>query len=209
MTVENPHSEKDANVLVIMEHFTCYAQAIVTTSQMAQVTAKALWNQFFMHYGFPAKILSDQRQKFKSELIKELCMLADVRKLRAIPYHPEGIGQCKRFNSTLMSMIGTSIDKDKSHWKDFVWPPVHSTIVHAITPLSLIPTTWCLGRSPGWLWTCGLVFKLRSKWKCLIISSCQTWMRNLGGPTIWLQTSRIAKPRGISNNSPPRPRVQP
>ena len=60
LMIENPKTGKDVNVLVITDHFMQYAQAIVTTLQMTRVMAKALWNRFFTHYGFPASILSDQ-----------------------------------------------------------------------------------------------------------------------------------------------------
>ena len=42
LTIENPKSGRDVNVLVMKDHFTCYAQAIVTSSQTAKVTAQAL-----------------------------------------------------------------------------------------------------------------------------------------------------------------------
>ena len=34
--------------------------------------AKTLWDQFFVHYGFPEKILLDQGRNFESQLISEL-----------------------------------------------------------------------------------------------------------------------------------------
>ena len=60
LTVENPKTGKDINVLVITDHFTWYMQVVVTTSQKARDMAKVLWDGFFMHYGFLASILSDQ-----------------------------------------------------------------------------------------------------------------------------------------------------
>ena len=63
LTIEPPansKSVKDINVLIITDHFTRYAQALVTSSQKAPVVAKTLWDHFFIHYGFLEKILSDQ-----------------------------------------------------------------------------------------------------------------------------------------------------
>ena len=42
------------------DHFTRYAQAIVTSSQTARFTAQNLWDKFIVHYGLPEKILTDQ-----------------------------------------------------------------------------------------------------------------------------------------------------
>ena len=111
---ENSRSSKDINILVITDHFTRYAQAHITSSQKAHVVAKTLWEHFFVHYGFPDKILSDQGQNFESVLINELCELAQIKKLRTTPYRPEGNGSCERFNRTLISMLGTLPDNFKN-----------------------------------------------------------------------------------------------
>ena len=63
LTIEPPansKSDKDVNILIITNHFTRYAQAHITSSQKIQVVAKTLWDHFFVHYGFPKRILSDQ-----------------------------------------------------------------------------------------------------------------------------------------------------
>ena len=69
---------------------------------------------FFVHYELPEKILSDQGRNFESQLISELCELAQVKKLRMTPYQPEGNGSCERFNRTLISMLGTLPDDFKN-----------------------------------------------------------------------------------------------
>ena len=79
---ENSRSSKDINILVITDHCTRYAQAHITSSQKAHVVTKTLWEHFFVHYGFPKKILLDQGQNSESVLISELCELAQIRKLR-------------------------------------------------------------------------------------------------------------------------------
>ena len=44
LAIESPKGGKDMNILIITDHFTPYAQAIVTCLQTAKVTAQALWN---------------------------------------------------------------------------------------------------------------------------------------------------------------------
>ena len=95
------------DVLVITDHFTRYAQAYPSKTQTVQATAKLLWENFIRHYGFPEKFLSDQGRNFESELISELCKLAQAEKVHTTPYHPMTNGQCERFNSTLCNMLGT------------------------------------------------------------------------------------------------------
>ena len=98
LTIEAPESsrrKKDVNVLIVMDHFTQYAQAYIIPNQKVATIAKTLWDRFFVHYGFPEKILSDQGQNFESKLLEELCLLVQVKKLRTTPSRPEGNGSCE------------------------------------------------------------------------------------------------------------------
>ena len=57
------------NILVITYHFTRYAMAVPTKNHTARTTAKVLFDNFFAHYGFPAKLHSDKAQNFESRVI--------------------------------------------------------------------------------------------------------------------------------------------
>ena len=106
LTIRKEGTEKAINIMVITDHFTRYAQAYITPKQTAPVVAKTLWDKFLVHYGWPTKILMDQGKSFENQLIRELCSLAQVQKLRTTPYRPQTNGSCEHFNYTLMSMLG-------------------------------------------------------------------------------------------------------
>ena len=114
------------NILVITNHFTRYAQAFPTRNQLATTTAKILFDNFIVHYGFSARLNSDQGRNFESKVIKELCKLAGVQKSRTTLYHAMGNGMTERFNRTLLIMLGTLKDHQKQDWKSYVAPLVHS-----------------------------------------------------------------------------------
>ena len=136
------------NVLVITDHFTRYALAYPSKTQTAQATARILWDNFICHYGFPEKFISDQGRNFESDLIKELCKIAGVKKVHATPYHPQGNGQCERFNSTLCNMLGTLSEEEKSDWKSHLGCMTHAynCTKHASTTYS--PYYLMFGRHP-------------------------------------------------------------
>ena len=69
----NRSNEGIEKVLVITDHFSRYAQAIPTKNETAKTAARVLFNNYIVHYGFPARILSDQGATFESNLIKKLC----------------------------------------------------------------------------------------------------------------------------------------
>ena len=58
-TMELNKLQSIKNVLVIMDHFMCYALVVVTKDQTAKAIAKVLCERFIGVFGAPAKFLSD------------------------------------------------------------------------------------------------------------------------------------------------------
>ena len=113
-------------ILVITDQFSRYAQAIPTRNETAKTTARVLFDKYIVHYGFPVHIHNDQGANFESNLIKELFKIAGVEKSQTKAYHPMGNGQMKRFNQTLLQMLGTLQESQQNDWK------AHGpTLVHA------------------------------------------------------------------------------
>ena len=135
-------------VLVIIDHFSRYAQAIPTRNETAKTTARVLFDHFIVHYGFPARIHSDQGANFESNLIKELCKIAMVEKSRTTPYHPMGNGQVERFNQTLLKMLGTLEDHQKNDWKAHVHTLVHAYNATFHDSIGYSPYFLMFGRHP-------------------------------------------------------------
>ena len=84
LTIELGKTSKDINVLIITGHFKSCVQAFVTLTQKAGKVAHTLWNKYFIHFGLPEQILSDQGKNFESELIHKLCHLLWVKKLKTV-----------------------------------------------------------------------------------------------------------------------------
>ena len=143
------------NVLVITDHFPRYAQAFPSKTQAALATAKLLWNNFILHYGFPSKIITDQGWNFESELIENL-WLAGVQKLRTSPYHPQTNGQCGYFNGTLLNMLGTLTPEQKKDWKSHVPALVHAYNCTRNAATGFSPYYFLFGRGPRFPVKCGV-----------------------------------------------------
>ena len=137
------------NVLVITDHFTRYAQAFPTRDQKAVTVAKVLWEKYFIHYGFPERLHSDQGRDFESKVIAELCKLLDIRKSRTTPYHPQGNGSCERFNRTLLGLLGTLEDEKKAEWRLHVGPLVHAYNCTRSEATGFTPYFLMFGRDPN------------------------------------------------------------
>ena len=136
------------NILVIIDHFTRYAQAFPTRNQLAKNTAKVLFENFIVHYGFPARIHSDQGSNFESNLIKELCSLVEIEQSRTTSYHPMGNGMVEKFNQTLLNILGTLEDHQKTDWKSFDAPLVHAYYSTRHDSTRFSPHFLMFGRQP-------------------------------------------------------------
>lgn len=121
-----PDSRNVCNVLVVTDHFTRYAQAFPTKDQRATTVAKTLWEKYFIHYGLPTRVHSDQGRDFESQLVKEMLTMLGVKKSRTTPYHPQGDPQPERFNRTLLNMLGTLEPSQKSKWSQHIAHLVHA-----------------------------------------------------------------------------------
>ena len=122
------------DVLVLTDTFTKFALAVPCRDQSAPTVARALRDSWFVHYGIPAQIHSDQGRNFESSLIQELCRLYGIKKTRTTPYHPQGNGQVERFNRTLCGLI-KSLDKQRRQR----WPELlpHLVYIYNNTPHSV------------------------------------------------------------------------
>ena len=132
MTMELDQPPNVVNILVFCNHFMKHIMAYVTPDQTAKTIAKFLWQGYISIFRAPAKLLSNWGTNFESNIIKELCELMGIWKIRTSPYHAQTNGQVEWPHQMLMHMIG-KLSKDQKAG----WPKHLPELVHAYNSMRL------------------------------------------------------------------------
>uniref|UniRef100_A0A3B3WQN0 Gypsy retrotransposon integrase-like protein 1 n=1 Tax=Poecilia mexicana TaxID=48701 RepID=A0A3B3WQN0_9TELE len=147
-TVLEPATDGRENVLVMTDVFSKFTQTVPTKDQRASTVAEALVKHWFQLFGPPVRIHSDQGRNFESKLVHQLCKVYKIEKSRTTPYHPEGNGQCERFNRTLHDLLRTLSPEQKRRWPRHISQVTfaYNTTVHQSTGMT--PYFLMFGRKP-------------------------------------------------------------
>ena len=113
-------------ILVITDHFSCHVQAYKVADKRAITIAKCLYDEYFCHYGFPRRLMSDQGKEFCNDILKEMCYYLNIKKIRTTPYHPQSNGHVERVHQVLHRMIGKLDNKRRKKWPDHLGTITHT-----------------------------------------------------------------------------------
>ena len=113
-------------VLVISDHFICYIRAFATKNKSAKSAAKKYTVTIYFFYGF-SKQIHDSGKEFNNTLFKKLYQLCRIKSSsKTTLYYPNANRQPDRMKRTIIRMIITLYENEKSKWKDHLFKLVFS-----------------------------------------------------------------------------------
>jgi len=117
--ITGPHPKSvrgNEYILTVIDLFSKWSEAYAIRVHNATVVARVLMDNFFVRFGMPRRLLTDQGKEFEGILFQELCERMEIEKIRTTPYQPQTNGCVERFHRTLNSMIGKIVQYDQRNW---------------------------------------------------------------------------------------------
>ena len=74
----DPRNNGKENVLVMTDAFSKFSVTIIKPNKQVKTVAKALVDNWFITYGVPARIHSNQDKSFNNNVIDQLCKINRV-----------------------------------------------------------------------------------------------------------------------------------
>ena len=109
-------------IFSVLDSFSKYAFAFPVRNHEAPTLARLLVDRVFAEFGIPRQLQSDLGPELQGSLMKELCRVLGIDKLRSTAYRPESQGQIERFHRTLNTMLGKVVDDNQRNWEFHVDP---------------------------------------------------------------------------------------
>ena len=127
-----PSTSKNRYLLTVIDEYSRFPFAFACTSTNTDSVIQSL-TQIFIVFGMPSYIHSDRGTSFLSKEVREYLTNLGIATSRTTPYHPQGNGQCERYNGiiwkhTLLALASRNLRESQ-------WETVLPEVLHSIRSL--------------------------------------------------------------------------
>ena len=107
-------------VLTVVCPFSKFCECLPLRNKEAVTVARTLVEEVFCLYGTPLELLSDRGGEVYSQIMRELCQLLQIDKLRTSAYHPSCNAACERMHRTLNTLLGKVVSERPNDWDNYL-----------------------------------------------------------------------------------------
>ena len=102
----NPSSSGQyKSIIVATDYFTKWIEAVPTKNATHQVIMKFLYENIFIRFGFPVRLVTDNAPYFKAEALVNMCESMGIQLVHSMSYYPQGNGLAESSNKSLVRII--------------------------------------------------------------------------------------------------------
>ena len=115
MTINPPSSNGNHYIILAVEYFTKWVEAIPTFKKMAKLATYFLFNHVITRFSVHKKIVIDNGSHFRNSFMDEITTKLGLRQDFFSPYYPQCNGQVESINKVLNTTLQQMINKNKTN----------------------------------------------------------------------------------------------
>jgi hypothetical protein len=115
-TYNSPSARGHCYIIVAIDYFTKWVEAMPTFKYDGKTIALFLFNQIIAWFDIPKEIVTDHGSHFQNTMMTELTSNIGLRKEHLSPYYPQVNGQVEAVNKSLKTILQRTINSAKSNW---------------------------------------------------------------------------------------------
>jgi hypothetical protein len=116
MTCNPPSNNGHKYIVVAVDYFTKWAEAMPTFNNTADTAVRFFFNHVISRFGVPLQLVSDHGKHFENEIFVKLSSRLGFSHEFASPYYPQSNGQVEAVNKVLKTMLQHMVNKHKTNW---------------------------------------------------------------------------------------------
>ena len=102
-------------IIVAIDYFTKWVEAMPTYAKDGKTTALFLFNHVIARFGVPQSIVTDHGSHFWNQMMEELSAKLGFHHENSTPYYPQDNGQVEAINKVLKTMLRRMVGDHKSN----------------------------------------------------------------------------------------------
>ena len=108
-------------IIVAIDYFTKWAEAMPTYVEDGKIAALFLFNHIIYRFGVSQSIVTDHGSHFHNQMMEELSAKLGFHHENSTPYYPQANGQVESINKVLKTMLRRMVGDHKSNWNHILF----------------------------------------------------------------------------------------